>query len=353
MLVAQEAVIAVAAHGLVGSCLRAPDEALRHRVWDRFLATVATHRLPGHLVDAIAAGAFPATPDQFDQAVELHTCALAHTVRLERLLLRVTACLDDAGIDHRVLKGPALAHTTYADASVRVYGDVDVLIPSDHVDRAPALLESQGFRPTPRLRWVGVGSRHAQGVALRWADELEVDLHFRRAHDVFGRSVDDDRLFGDETEFTVGGRVLRTLAPEQSFLYACYDATIGAQPRLSALRDVAELVLGGSVDGDLVLAAASLSRSGEVAVAKAVRTTWECFALADIVPLSVWALRYQPDRYERRALHGFRGAVGLTARALDRLRAVRRRTLGTPFLRPLQDHVGSGRGRPSTHRGRR
>ena len=46
------------------------------------------------------------------------------------MLLRALEVLAAAGIPSRVLKGVALAHTAYPQPELRVFGDVDLLVPS-------------------------------------------------------------------------------------------------------------------------------------------------------------------------------------------------------------------------------
>jgi hypothetical protein len=62
----------------------------------------------------------------------------------------------------------------------------------------------------------------------------------------------------------------------------------------------------------------------EAVVARAIRSSWERFELADATPLSAWAGRYVPTPNDLRWLRGYTGADRRYARqALAGLRTIR------------------------------
>ena len=100
---------AVAAYGLPGTSLALPDRPLDDREWLAFMREVRTQRITGLLVQAMCDEALPLTDDQWDEAGAAHFEAVDQCLQLERMLVSVVTMLSQAGIDHRVLKGPALA----------------------------------------------------------------------------------------------------------------------------------------------------------------------------------------------------------------------------------------------------
>ena len=298
---------AVAAFGLPGAAHELPAQPLDEKSWGRLLGGVRSQRVAGHLLDALAFGALPATDAQFDEAVDLHAAALSGIVLLERRLLHTVALLTDAGIDYRVLKGAAYAHTLYPDPGLRLYGDVDVLVPSALWDDAVAVLAAHGYRrrwPQPRP---GFDRRFGKGGMFIDPEGYELDLHRTFVLGPFGLSVDLDQLFATSTVFELGDEKLLALGPEERFLHTCYHVALGSvTPRLVPLRDLAQDLLGDLLDTDRVL---ELARrwSAEAVVARAVALAWDRLGLADVVPLSVWARRYEPDGFQRRALATYHG----------------------------------------------
>lgn len=331
----EEAVLAIASYGLPGAGRLPPMTALGERDWDDLIRHVRAERLAGHLVDAIEHGGFPATPSQRAEAIEVHAAGLFHVLLLEQRLLDTAASLEEVGIDYRLLKGTAVAHTAYRHPSLRLFGDIDLLVRSEQFDRAAEVLTSLGARRTaPPLR-AGFDRRFGKGAGFGYPDRLEVDLHRTLVPGYFGLRVDTDALFQRPTMVRVGNRDLPALGLEERFLHACYHAVLGHCTDLATLRDVAQFALETPLDASLAIDLAG-RWSGHVLVAQAVATTWETFALADIVPLSVWASRYQPSGEERRALDGYRGpGRSEAARALVSLRAIEGVRAKAAFLRGL------------------
>src|SRR5919204_985360 len=85
---------------------------------DEFSSVIAAceqHRLLGFLARATRDGAVVLTDDQRDDVELMFRSWLTHALRAERVLIDATIVLDRAGIDSRVLKGPALAPTPYTN----------------------------------------------------------------------------------------------------------------------------------------------------------------------------------------------------------------------------------------------
>lgn len=315
--------VAVATWGLPGAAVPFPSAPLPDERWQALSAAVRKARISGLFAGAVAGGAMPVTPAQRQDVAALHAQAMAVTVVLDRLLIELSTRLGDAEVDHRVLKGAAVAHTTYPDPSWRQYGDVDLLVPSAHYDRALAVLAAAGCeRSRPQLR-PGFDRRFGKGTTLRSADGHWVDVHRTLVMGPFGLSIRTDDLFTDATPFTVAGHTVQGLGRDLRFLHACYNAALGdTHPRLLALRDIAEMVLHDAVDTEAALSLAA-AWEGRVVVARAVQLTWERLRIADRVPLSEWAGRYRPSRSEARALLRHLGAGRRYARtALASLRAI-------------------------------
>ena len=293
---------AVAAYGLACTATELPIEPLPPDTWRRLLELVASQRLAGFLAAAVVEGALAVTEDQQEQALESHVAAMCSALKLEALLLDTVALLTDAGLDHRVLKGSAVAHLDYADPALRSFGDIDLMVESDAFDEAVRVLCAQGHRrrfPQPRP---GFDRRFSKGTSFTTVDGFEIDLHRTFLMGPFGLQVNLPDIWSEHTEFVLAGRSLRALAPHQRFLHACLHAALGdSPPRLSALRDVGEMVVHGTVDVPRVRELSS-SWHADAALSRAVSLTWELFQLGDANELTAWALRYQPDEQERRFL---------------------------------------------------
>jgi hypothetical protein len=220
----------------------------------------------GTVAEAVADGALSLASEQFDELADHHAASQAHMLRLERMLLRVVAALADDGIDVRVLKGLALAHTAYADPSWRTAADIDLLVPSSRFDDAVAVVRDRlgGEQPVPELR-PGFDREFGKESLVR-VDQVEVDLHRTFVIGAFGLTIDLDELFDDGMELTIGGTPLTALGAEHQFAHACYNVALGDLPvRLRAVRDLLLIVDRLPVDIDRAVAIMQRWRATAVA----------------------------------------------------------------------------------------
>ena len=336
MTVLDELLASVASYGLPGAVRALPDAPLDTPDWRAFMRLVRHQRIVGHLVHALVEGAFPATPEQQEEAARLHATSMRAVLRLERLLIDTVELLARSGVHALALKGSALAHTAYPDPALRVFGDVDLLVASDAFDDAASTLAELGLkRRWPQLR-AGFDRRFGKSATLVHPDGYEIDLHRTFALGPFGLTVDLAGLFDTARSFEVGGRKLPMLGPEERFLHACYHAALGnVPPRFVPLRDVAQLLLATDLDHGRVLRLVD-RWDGHAVLARAVALTWTAFGLADAVPLSVWAQEYAPSARERRALGTYlQPQRSYSAKALASLRVIPGPAAKTAFLRAL------------------
>jgi hypothetical protein len=297
---------AIAAYG-IPSRHALPENPLDTPEFMSMLATCEHHRLLGLLAAAACDGALPVDASQHDALEELFQAWLAHCVRLERLLLDAVTALREAGIPVRVLKGVALAHTAYQDPSYRVFGDVDLLVPSEMFTHTVAVLhrELRTERGVPELR-PGFDQRFGKEALLRGRD-LELDLHRTFVEGAFGLTVDLDDLFSSSRRFVLADQELDALPMPQQFLHACYAAALGDwPPKLGALRDVAQLLDVAQPESDDVLEMAARWRA-EPVVASAVTSAWHELALVDRPPIVDWAHAFRPTRMDRILLSSHSG----------------------------------------------
>jgi hypothetical protein len=331
----QETTYAIAAHGLPGCEIALPAKALDARAWTSLMVEVTEQRIVGHLVDAIEDGAMPVTEAQRDEALAQHLEYMAAAMMLDRRLLEVVSLFEAEAIDYRALKGAALATLDYPSPSLRCFGDIDLLVPSERFDDAVAVLLAAGCTrqyPEPRR---GFDSRFGKGASFNGPDGFEIDLHRTFVAGPFAQFVDPAELFARYETFAVADRKVKALALEERFLHACFHAALGNAPaRLVPLRDVAQFLLSHELDVGTVETLCTRWR-GRVVLSHAICTTWSAFELADVVPLSAWAHSYHPTADEQRSMRPYMAGTDYTVRAIAAVRAVHGTTAKASYVRAL------------------
>ena len=276
-------------------------------VWSAVLRGAVAGRIQPALATAIRDGAWPATPGQRRDALSAHRSAVAHVARAEGVLLSAAAALRQAGLDFRVLKGAAAARLDYRDPTLRVFGDVDLLLPGTALAEGIQVLTGLGAQRTvPPLR-KGFDARFAKAVPLRLVNGLEIDLHRSLALEPFGLLVDLERLFCTPEWFAVGDTQFPALNLTHRFLHACYHAVLDRTGRaLGPLRDVSTMIQRPDLDDEAVIREA-LSWHGGVVASTAICRAREFGGVTAERALDVWARGYRPRLRERFALAAFEG----------------------------------------------
>lgn len=272
--------------------------------WPLLLPTLYQQRLTGFAAAAAEAGSLTLSSEQAEELLERHREAMLQVLALERHLVTLSEALEKAGVQMILLKGSALAHTVYPDASWRPFADLDFLVRGNDFQLATEVLADMGFHrslPEPRARF---DVRFGKAAELAGPAGLMVDLHRTLVVGPFGLWIDLDELFTGTAPLNVGGRLLHRLDDESLFLHACIHASLGWwPPLLMPVRDVAQVASFGDVDWDLV--AARTRRWRLAAVVRHALTTASDFLGASF-PQEAKALKAIPSRRsERRALDAY------------------------------------------------
>jgi hypothetical protein len=340
----------LAAYGLPGA---PPIDGLPEDASDLLFHT-ARHKLIGMLAAAVAEGGVTLEDDGIAQVARAHEGAMRESLLLEEVLLEALTVLDEAGIDHRVLKGSALAHTVHPDPVERSYGDNDILLDLGDVDRGvAALIEAGAVRPMPPLSPT-FDRGFAKSVTLCWHGPSELDIHRTLAAGPYGHTIRLADLTRDPVEFALAGRMIRTLPPDLHLLHGAIHVALGdVEARLGNVGDLALLAAHPEVDLDTVAAAQEWQCAAPVAVG--LRTTAELGH--DRTPLEDWAHEYEVSSLDRRRLAAYAdrdGRFRRQARASRRVLSWRDRVaFSRALLVPSRaNRAARDRSQPMSLRGR-
>jgi len=329
--------LAIAAHGLPGSTRTYPTKPLDDESWRTIRRAAQDHRVTGLLVAAVKDGAFPATAAQFGDVRGGHVRTMLRVMSLEQELLELVGLLDRHGINHRVLKGTAVAHLDYADPALRSFIDLDVLVRADDFERTVRVLTDAGFVRTLMEPAPGFDRRFDKGTTLIGSAGYELDLHRTFVLGPWGLVIELEDLWRDGgQEFIVAGRPVRALSRDTRFMHACYHAALGDWPlRLSSLRDVVEMLLRIGDDAGPIRQLAARWHA-EAVVAAAIADANRLLGIAPRTELERWAAGYPFSRREeaRLALHTHPDKT-FAAQALSTLVALPRLRDKADYLRAL------------------
>lgn len=171
---------------LLAACDPAADERLeralgRVRDWDGLCRAAERHNMTGVLhrrLQVAGPGAVPARSRERLGATAGETAR--KSLRMTAQLVRLLRVLDAAGVRAVPFKGAVLSQQAYGDPGARHFGDLDLLMSTEDVLRARAVLAGAGFHgylapydgPAD-----AVLLRVGLEVVLRRGDGLMVELH--------------------------------------------------------------------------------------------------------------------------------------------------------------------------------
>lgn len=281
-----------------GSPWRSP---LPEPQWRRLRADADRHRVVGMLGHLVVSGRLAVTDAQFDDvAADMERWA-GHVLVVEDLAVRGTAALEAAGVDVRIAKGVALAHTVYPAPEARVFADVDLFVPPASIDFAVEVLRDElgAHRALPELR-PGFDREFAKEVMLQTWGGFEVDLHRTLVPGAFGLLVPLEALYEQRPTFRLAHRDLATFDTVHQAVYCAMSVALADIPvRYSALADLVLVVHRCEDDAAEVVATAR--RWGQaIVLQRAVQLVGHHLAVwPSDHPLVAWAGQYRPGRRER------------------------------------------------------
>lgn len=243
---------------LIAATARPPSErhqavlALADRLeidWQRVLQLVDRHRVAPLVFDALSAIS-DRIPASF--LIELRARAIRDRVQSLQsiaVLGKVTSVLASAQIEATSIKGPALAHIAFGDATLRQCRDIDVLVPAHAIEAALAALSTIDCYPN-----VSAGLEnpvHREALAFLTKDlplvhqpsGIVVELHWRLTNNP--RLLPPTIMTSRQT-VDLGGIAVNTLGDDDLLLYLCVHGAKHLWFRLKWLADIYALLAGQS-----------------------------------------------------------------------------------------------------------
>jgi hypothetical protein len=163
-------------------------------------------------------------------------------------LLRVLRRFQEQGVSGMPFKGPTLAESVYGDLSLRVFGDLDILVPPDQVLKAKAALISLGYTPLLSLNraeerlYLQTDCEYHFGRPTPGGGFSVVELHWSILLSSFTVSLDAGLLWQSASEVEVEGVRYARMSRENQFLAICLHAWKHLWKPLQCICDLNEFL---------------------------------------------------------------------------------------------------------------
>ena len=252
---ATASVLAASRHGTAVTALPPPETD-----WSTVVHAIILHRVHGLLGPHVGQLGMPAEHAARVSAAQRQM--LNNGIAEVRDTDAVSRLLDDAGIQHLVVKGIVLGAAVGEMPALRGGGDIDVWVRERQVAEAEAVARAHGWRRRPiaeRLpepgdtwRWRTL-LRFAHEEALDHPERATLDLHWRLAERQGELGFDFDDAYSRSAPVPAVGPTVRTLCLEDTFVHVAQHGRKEAWSTLRHLVDVVRLVdaCGAEVSRDL------------------------------------------------------------------------------------------------------
>lgn len=231
--------------------------------WTRLIEIAQAHKLVEMLYWSLRAQKYDAIPEALlANMVAATSVAAAINEHLLEEVVSITTIANQAHIPIVHMKGPTLAVSVYGEGSLRRPGDLDVLIPREHLSRMLDLLKNEQYTPTvvesiKRATWETLHKEEVRtlgwAVTLRQEERLiAVDLHWRLMKNAV-LSVPIADVWNAREFFDYRGNQIPVFEPSMNFLYLARHAAKHGWEQLRWIADLVALTESPAFDFNALL----------------------------------------------------------------------------------------------------
>jgi hypothetical protein len=174
---------------------------------------------------------------------DLHAAAV-QVMLAEQQLAAVLGALSTAEVPALVVKGAALG-SFYPDPALRLYGDLDIMVPETQLDTAEGALNGLGYHCFASKAW-WLDRLHHLPPMMREGGGLLVELHWRLDYQEGKGRLPADDLWARAVPWMVHDQPALRLDAVDEALYLCRHAVVQhrAHGVFRSLCDLAQLTKG-------------------------------------------------------------------------------------------------------------
>ena len=213
--------------------------------WEYLLSLASAHGLEPLLLLHLSRHSPAQFPESFLQSLQNRCNEIARrNLVLAWKLTSVSAHLTARAIEHLAYKGPFLAQTYYGNCGLRVFGDLDLVVPQPKIVAAYEALQEigfsdkTGFSPAQRSAAFRFGFEHP----LTDAAGIEIDLHWRVVPDFISHSLDSEGIWQRASRLPFFGHEVPSFCPEDLLVALCLHAGQHEWAEISAFCDIFQVM---------------------------------------------------------------------------------------------------------------
>ncbi len=213
--------------------------------WHEVLRAAENHGVSPLVYQAVQGLSHEVPPAAWDDLRRRYEHNARKNLKLTAELFRIMDCFESHGITAIPYKGPVLAEIVYGDLALREFSDLDILVRPADVQRAKLALEDLGYAPNVQVSEAHQRAYLTSGYEYTFdgpAGKNLLEIQWAILPRFYAVDFSLETIFERATFAELGGRIVRTLCPEDLLLTLCVHAAKHAWTRLCWLRDIATVV---------------------------------------------------------------------------------------------------------------
>ena len=218
-------------------------ELLRRPDWGFLLELAEGHGVLGLVAPVLLELDEATVPRAFRQ--QMLERRRAHVLSALGLLAEMFGILEhfsEAGVRTLVLKGPALSLQAYGDATVRQFGDIDLLVRQKDAYRVTEIMTLAGFDARVPLAAVAAGKTPGEYLFRRPNTKVIFEVHTEKTLRYFPNPLAMEELFERQAKLVADGRSVPTYSNEDALVAMCTHGAKHCWERLMWIGDVAAML---------------------------------------------------------------------------------------------------------------
>lgn len=224
------------------------------KYWNDLIKLASAHGVYHQLFSGLSKYATDSIPeDLFDGLKQRNIEYVANEMRMAVELVRVLKLLDENNVKALAFKGPTLSQYLYGNLVSRQFGDLDILIAEENLERSIHILGKNGYCPYNDLSEVQL--KAIKGISHDFTlinnnQNVLLELHWRLFSNEYLSDANKVNFTANSSFIEINGYACRSLATEELLLYLTIHGAKHQWERLEWLLDIATILENKKIDWD-------------------------------------------------------------------------------------------------------
>lgn len=220
--------------------------------WDLFVKLVLKHRMISPILKNRAYFQEKVPQVIMDRLHKIKRNQSTLSLKYANYVIQIHELFEEQKIEHCFFKGPLLSYELYSDVGFRNFGDIDILVSKNKVERAKAIIENADFKCiypnidlSEKQRKINYNISHHYHLK-HLSENIHIELHWNISNPQTFSGLDTNKLLENRRDFNVSGHKLPYISAIENIVYLAAHGAIHQWYRLFWLKDFSVLLAKSS-----------------------------------------------------------------------------------------------------------